>query len=401
MMLINNSKYISKIIIMVMCIVFLSLSALGSSVIVFGNETEQGTEQENNYKTEQNTYEVVNVTDIELGDYNEKMKVGDYQSLTAAIVPADATNAVITYRSSDASVVKVNSAGEVKGIAKGKAVIYVSAGDVIKEIPIDVIVGTTGININSTYVVLKSGESYKLTAAAVPEEASQDITYKVVDKNIADVSKAGIINAHNVGDTTVLVSNGDYQTAVTVIVNAGSGTGEDKEAGKEQHKQEIEYDYEVNAYDNETISTERLYNLYYAKKALSIKGNGYEIVIDGKNIVNYNNEFFTDINLKKEENGATFVINQNEPLCGNITISFDEEYGKYLYLYNESKGKYELLNDNGKQSLTISTSGKYMIIDRRVSVGTGWIIYVLAAGAVIMLIGGIIYVIVKKRCWFW
>ncbi len=401
MRLINNSKYISKIITMVMCIVFLSLSALGSSVIVFGNETEQGTEQENNYKTEQNTYEVVNVTDIELGDYNEKMKVGDYQSLTAAIVPADATNAVITYRSSDASVVKVNSAGEVKGIAKGKAVIYVSAGDVIKEIPIDVIVGTTGININSTYVVLKSGESYKLTAAAVPEGASQDITYKVVDKNIADVSKAGIINAHNVGDTTVLVSNGDYQTAVTVIVNAGSGTGEDKEAGKEQHKQEIEYDYEVNAYDNETISTERLYNLYYAKKALSIKGNGYEIVIDGKNIVNYNNEFFTDINLKKEENGATFVINQNEPLCGNITISFDEEYGKYLYLYNESKGKYELLNDNGKQALTISTSGKYMIIDRRVSVGTGWIIYVLSAGTVIMAAGGVAYIIVKKRYWFW
>lgn len=345
----------------------------------------------------------VSVTDIEIGDYDEKMNVGAYQSITATVVPSDAADTVITYRSSDTSVAKVSSTGEIKGIAKGKAVIYVTAEDLTKELPIEVNVATTGININSTYIVLKSGETYRLTASAVPEEACHNITYKVADKNVAGISEAGVINALAVGNTTIFVSNGDYQTAVTVIVNEDSSIYKNKDNDEESdvQNQETEYDYQVNADNTKMITAEKLYNLYSDKSALNINGNGYKIVIDGKNIVNYNNEILTDIDLKRDKDKITFIINDANPLCGDIMLCFEEEYGKYVYLYNESKEKYELLDVNGNQELVISSAGKYMITDKKISAGIGWIVYALVAGAIIMVAGCVAYIIVKRRYWFW
>lgn len=162
-----------------------------------------------------------------------------------------------------------------------------------------------------------------------------------------------------------------------------------------------ECNYLVNADEHKLITAESLYNLYVDKETLTIRANDYEIVIDGKDIVNYDNEFLTDINLKKEENGMAFTINDNKPLCGNITVSFREEYGKYVYLYNNAKEKYEWIDINGNQKLTLSSAGKYIITDNKMSVGMGWIIYAFVACAVIMVSGCVVYIFVKKRYWFW
>lgn len=262
-------------------------------------------------------------------------------------------------------------------------------------------VQTTSIKTDSTYVVLKIGESHKLAAKAVPEDANQSITYRAVDNAVINVSSTGNITGRSIGTTTVLVSNGDYQTAVTVIVNVGSDNKKSKDEHGKSDNPETSYNYEVHADDRKSVTSEQLSNLYYEKQALNIKGDGYKIVVDGKDIVNYDNELLTDIELKKEGNNTTFVINDNKPLCGDIIISFDEEYGKYVYLYNQTREKYELLGIDGTEELVLSSPGKYMITDRKITVGTDWIVYVLITLAVIIVGGSVAYIVVKKRYWFW
>ncbi len=262
-------------------------------------------------------------------------------------------------------------------------------------------VQTTSIKTDSTYVVLKVGESHKLKVKAVPEDANQSITYRAVDNAVVNVSSTGNITGRNIGTTTVLVSNGDYQTAVAVIVNVGSDSKESNDEHSKSDNSEAQYNYEVHANDTKAVTSELLSNLYYEKQALSIKGDGYKIVVDGKDIVNYDNELLTDIELKKEGNNTTFVINDNKPLCGEVTISFSEEHGKYVYLYNQAKEKYELLGIDGTEELVFSSPGKYMITDRKITVGTDWIVYVLITLAVIIVGGSVAYIVVKKRYWFW
>ena len=94
---------------------------------------------------EEEETESVAVTDIEIGDYEEELEVGDTVSLSVTVLPQNATDSTVTYWSGDSSIATVNSSGEVKGISKGKTIIYCSAGYVSKEIPITVKVATENL----------------------------------------------------------------------------------------------------------------------------------------------------------------------------------------------------------------------------------------------------------------
>jgi len=360
----------------------------------YENAVDAGTSDENKLNG-------TKITDIEIGEYEGKMYAGKTQTISATVLPSEAATESVIYRSSNENVAKVSSTGEVKGISKGSAIIYVTAGDITKELHITVNVETAGIVVNSTYVVLKQGEIYKLVSQAQPKEAEQDITYKVVDDAVAQVSQSGQIEAKSIGSTTILVTNGEYMTSVTLIVNSRDIEYKEDSERMEDKKDKEAYDYNIDAKYNKLVDAQRLHDLYESKKAVKIQGDGYTITIDGTDIVNYNNEFRTDIKLQREKDTTTFTINEGDSLCGSITLDFTEKHGKYVYLYNESKGKYELLNINGNGEMVITSAGKYMITSRKLSMGTDWVIYVLATGVAIMIGGSIAYIAIKKKYWFW
>lgn len=108
--------------------------------------------------------ETIEVTDVEISDHEEELKVDETLSLTATVLPSNATESTVTYQSSDPGIAMVNSSGEVKGIAPGQVIIYVSAGNITKQVPITVKIGTTGIQLNSTYQVMKLGETFQIKA---------------------------------------------------------------------------------------------------------------------------------------------------------------------------------------------------------------------------------------------
>lgn len=384
-----------------MCLLLMLLFfCIEGSVVYMGAEMEDTEIQIEDTEIEIEDTTIA-VTDIEIGEHEDVVNVGETLSLSATVLPVDATHSTVTYKSSDEAIATVNSSGEVKGISKGSVIIYVSADNVTKEVPLTVKVATAGIKVNSDYLVLKQGSGFQLSASVTPVEADQVVTYRSIDESVATVSDKGYVSAKKVGSTTILVSNGEFSVAVSVIVNQDtSATSKEDMSDSVVDKGKI-YADSVSASAVKKIDTDMLYHIYSTEKILEIVGDGYSIEIDGKDIVNYKNEFYTDIQLVQKENETAFVLNKGEFLCGEVTLHLSEVNGKYLYLYNTSKEKYELIQTDSLESITLSTPGDYLISNEKLSYSTVNIIYFIVFGIVALLIGGGVYIGVKKQYWFW
>lgn len=344
------------------------------------------------------------VADIEISDHEDEVEAGNTLNLTATVLPSTATDSTVMFRSSDTNVATVNSGGEVKGISKGSVTIYVSAGSITKEVNLTVKVKTTVIKINKDYLVLKQGEAFKLSVSVSPAEAEQGISFKSTDSSVASVSNGGVVTAKSTGTATIIVSNGDLSNAVSVIVNKNSETDIINPQNTESSTQEVEsqkFDENIDASEVGMIDTQMLYELYTSGKSMKVTGDGYSMIIDGKKIVNYNNELDTDIKLKKANGYTEFELNNGQYLCGEITIHIDDISGKYLYLYNNVKHKYELVSTQNMEELKLSTPGKYMITTEKISESSKAVRYILIIGGCLILVGSAVYVVMKRRYWFW
>ena len=344
------------------------------------------------------------VADIEISDHEDEVEAGNTLNLTATVLPSTATDSTVMFRSSDMNIATVNSSGEVKGISKGSVTIYVSAGSITKEVNLTVKVKTTVIKINKDYLVLKQGEAFKLSVSVSPAEAEQGISFKSTDSSVASVSNGGVVTAKSTGTATIIVSNGDLSNAVSVIVNKNSDTDIINPQNTESSTQEVEsqkFDENIDASEVGMIDTQMLYELYTSGKSMKMTGDGYSMIIDGKKIVNYNNELDTDIKLKKANGYTEFELNNGKYLCGEIASHIDDISGKYLYLYNNVKHKYELVSTQNMEELKLSTPGKYMITTEKISESSKAVRYILIIGGCLILVGSAVYVVMKRRYWFW
>lgn len=369
-------------------------------------ETDNASETDKEDKTDvQDMEQNIPVTDIEISDHEEEVEVGKTINLTATALPANATESTITFRSSDINIATVTSGGEVKGISKGYVTIYVSAGSVIKEVSLTVKVKTTGININKEYLVMKPGTAFKLSVSVFPAEAEQAVSYKSTNTSVAAVSGSGVVTAKQTGSATIIVSNGDLSGAVSVIVNRDmeSSVAEPEAADSTEAENTSEQTFDENTDVSETpvISEQMLYELYKAGRSMKVTGDGYSIIIDGKKIVNYKNELNTDIELERTGDCIKFNLNDGEYLCGEVTLHIDDVKGKYLYLYNNVKHKYELVSTEDMSGLNLSAPGKYMITAKPIREGNAAVGYILIAGGIGIIAGIAVYVAVKRRYWFW
>lgn len=145
-------------------------------------------------KTEE-TEEIIPVTDIDISDYEKELEVTKTMTLSATVVPANASESMIRYMSSNPAVAAVNSTGEIRGIATGNVVIYCSAGNITKEVPVTVKVATQKLSVNKDYLIMKPGNTIELKTSVLPKEACQNITYQSVDTEVAEVSSNGVVTA--------------------------------------------------------------------------------------------------------------------------------------------------------------------------------------------------------------
>lgn len=374
-----------------------------SQVTCYAEETEiVFEEEEENPTISEEPEQTIEVKEVEIGNYEKELKVDAVMNLTVTVLPSDATDATVTYRSSNPGIATVNSTGEVKGIAPGDAVIYVSAGSITREAPVRVKIATTAIQLNSDFRVMKPKETFQIKAVVQPVGAESGITYKSTNDNVATVSASGLVTAKSCGNAAIIVANGEAHVSVSVMVNENGVVQDSVEQAEENSEKPDAFPEEVSVHQYAVISKAMLKNLYETKNVLTIRGEGYTIYLDGKDIVNYENELKTELWFQNEETGVSFVVNGGNRLCGKITIDLSDKVTdeKYLYLYNEQKDKYQRIAAGDMSELTIDTAGTYLLTAKPL---TGWKVNVIlvVAAVVVILIGVGVYIGVKKQYWFW
>ena len=343
---------------------------------------------------------IINVTDIELEGYEDELMVGETMKLTSTVIPEDATDTRVAYKSSNTKIATVKSNGTVTGVASGNVIIYVTGGSITKELPITVKVKTKAINVNKEYVVMQAGKQFELDAKVVPDSADSKLTYKSTNTDVATVSADGIINAKSCGSTTIIVSNGYMQIQVTVVVNEDYFNSDNLTDDMDAVNSAIAYPDVVYTSEYPVITSEMLKYYYENKKNLTITGTNYKIYTNWSDIVNFENELKTILDIDETNDGI--MLDLSDRLCGKVTIDMSDVVlnEKYLYLYNNDSNKYQQIKVDNIKQLTIDTPGKYLITDEHLEDRKSSLLFIVFGGVVIVA-GVIAYVALKKRYWFW
>lgn len=184
------------------------------------------------------TDSVIPATDFKIqpwetsGITDPNLYIGEEVKLTADPTPTNATNVIdliwkIESQTPDTSgntVLKLDSAGNLKAVSAGKAVIKATIGTVSKTITV-----TVGQKIPLSYVTINdnahtfsaSSETLQLSLTVSPANASglENVVWKTDNKAIATVDQTGLVRPVSAGQTVITGSiNGKY-AACTITVD--------------------------------------------------------------------------------------------------------------------------------------------------------------------------------------
>ncbi len=152
-------------------------------------------------------------------DYKElPMVEGDVFTLTATIKPDDATDAVVTWSSSDIEIATVD-AGKVTAIREGEAVIQAKAGEKTAECKVTVStkkIDVSAVQLNKSELSLIIGEEFTLTATIVPEDATvRTVEWSTSDADVATVEDGKVVAIKE--GTATIKAEADGKTAECAV----------------------------------------------------------------------------------------------------------------------------------------------------------------------------------------
>lgn len=179
------------------------------------------------------TEKFINVTSISLNKENATLNVGESVSLSATVLPKDASNKGIIWSSSDESVATVKD-GKVTAKKAGTTTITATSKDGNKKAVCTItvkekeIIAVTDISLDKTEINLEVGDTSKLTATILPKDATySDVSWSTSDASVATVEN-GKITAKGAGTTTITATSNNGKTAtckVTVTEKVIEATG--------------------------------------------------------------------------------------------------------------------------------------------------------------------------------
>jgi len=150
--------------------------------------------------------------------------------LTATVLPPNATDQRLIWRSSDPSVATVSPAGLATPMAPGRAHITVTSADGSRVATSEVtvaapIISVTGIALSHASHTLRIGETLRLVATISPPNATtRTVSWLSTNPTIASVSNEGLVTAHRVGTTRITATSTDGSRVATCEVTVQAAT---------------------------------------------------------------------------------------------------------------------------------------------------------------------------------
>ena len=309
--------------------------------------TEDGDKTDFCNVTVEKAVEKVAVTGVAMSETSISLTVGGQKTLTATIIPANATNPKVTWSTSDSSVATVED-GKVSAMAGGSAIITVTTEDGKKTASCTVTVektdesiAVTGVSLSETSIALAVGEEKALTATVTPSDATQKkVSWKSSDEKIATVED-GKVSAVAVGSATITVTteDGKKTASCTVSVEAKNTDTPSAVTGVTLNVNTLELSIGASETLKATVTPENA-----ANKELTWSSDKAEVAsVDANGKVT-----------GKAEGTATITVTTKD---GKKTATCKVTVSK---TYDPKNDKDKLLKDKSGNQIYILTDGKYV-----------------------------------------
>ncbi|MGO4923116.1 Ig-like domain-containing protein, partial [Bifidobacterium choerinum] len=172
--------------------------------------------------------ESVSISGTGVSGNRATIKVGAGLKLNAAVLPANASDKTVTWRSSNAAVASVDADGNVRGVSAGNAGITAMAGGKTASIIVTVqpngsvatAIAITGNGVSSGKLTMDMGDVKKLGVALTPANAEQGVVYwSSSDASVATVDGNGTVTAVKNGKVAITATMGDLSSSILLTVN--------------------------------------------------------------------------------------------------------------------------------------------------------------------------------------
>ena len=190
-----------------------------------GTATITVTTEDGNHTATCEVTVTVSATGVTLSQTELPLVKGATATLTATVVPSDATNQKVTWRSNNTSIATVEN-GTVTAVSAGNATITVTTedGNHTATCEVTVTVSATGVTLSQTELPLAKGATATLRATVVPSDATnQKVRWSSNNTAVATVEN-GTVTAVSGGNATITVTteDGNHTATCSVAVEATS-----------------------------------------------------------------------------------------------------------------------------------------------------------------------------------
>ena len=150
--------------------------------------------------------------DVSLNKTSLRLEKGAEDKLQAKVLPEDAPDKNVVWRSSDESIVKVDQNGKVSAVSKGKATVTATSSDGAScaTCEVEVIIPVTSLSMKETEYILYTEDELQLDVQVQPDNANnKGVTWTSSNTAVATVDANGNVTAVAKGTTTITATAKD------------------------------------------------------------------------------------------------------------------------------------------------------------------------------------------------
>jgi uncharacterized protein YjdB len=162
------------------------------------------------------------VTGVKIAPTSTTINTSVTKKFVATIIPSNAYNKKVTWKSSNTKIATVTKDGIVKGISPGKVTIKVTSldGSYTANSIVTILKKVTGIKLNIPKATIKLKTKKQLKAIIAPANASnKKVTWKSSNTKVATVNSNGLVTGVGIGKASIKCTavDGSKKLAVSTI----------------------------------------------------------------------------------------------------------------------------------------------------------------------------------------